>query len=189
MPKVYAVKKGKRPGVYNTWAECQEQTKGFSGAVFKSFTSLTDANEFIKEGPSAEEKYDSVFYTDGSCMSSKAGGAAVDTTNQVVYYQAVNTGLQTNNRGELIGIRLALQHSKGSILIHTDSQISINILSMGYTAHENLDLVTEIRQLMKDRIVRFEYVPAHVGIKYNEMADVFAKRAVFTSGSIEKEKI
>ncbi len=27
----YAVQKGKQPGVYKTWAECEAQTKGFAG--------------------------------------------------------------------------------------------------------------------------------------------------------------
>ena len=35
--KYYAVKKGKKPGVYRTWDECKAQTDGFSGAIFKSF--------------------------------------------------------------------------------------------------------------------------------------------------------
>ncbi|OTA53446.1 hypothetical protein K449DRAFT_390285 [Hypoxylon sp. EC38] len=30
--KYYAVRAGVKPGVYLTWAECQEQTAGFRGA-------------------------------------------------------------------------------------------------------------------------------------------------------------
>lgn len=32
LQKYYAVRAGNRPGVYLTWAECQEQTAGFRGA-------------------------------------------------------------------------------------------------------------------------------------------------------------
>lgn len=35
--KYYAVKAGKQPGVYLTWAECQAQTAGFKGAVCTYF--------------------------------------------------------------------------------------------------------------------------------------------------------
>lgn len=37
MPKAkfYAVQRGREPGVYTTWAECQKQTSGFGGAVCK----------------------------------------------------------------------------------------------------------------------------------------------------------
>ena len=43
----YAVKKGKTPGIYKTWAECQKNVTGFSGAVFKGFETLKEAEEFI----------------------------------------------------------------------------------------------------------------------------------------------
>lgn len=39
MPKsrYYVVWKGKRPGVFSSWSECEEQVKGIEGAVYKSF--------------------------------------------------------------------------------------------------------------------------------------------------------
>ena len=37
MAKWYAVRKGNNPGVYTSWADCERQVKGFSGAEFKSF--------------------------------------------------------------------------------------------------------------------------------------------------------
>ncbi|MGH2065600.1 viroplasmin family protein, partial [Aerococcus sp. L_4] len=50
MAKFYAVKKGKIPGIYKTWPECQKQVKGFSGAVYKSFASLEEAEAFMGNG-------------------------------------------------------------------------------------------------------------------------------------------
>jgi len=38
MEKFYAVKIGKKPGIYTSWEECQKQVKGYSGSQFKSFT-------------------------------------------------------------------------------------------------------------------------------------------------------
>lgn len=46
-PKYYAVKQGRCPGIYNTWDECKKQTDGYSGAVFKSFASFEDAEEYL----------------------------------------------------------------------------------------------------------------------------------------------
>lgn len=176
MPKFYAVKKGARPGVYLSWPECQEQTKGFSGAVFKSFSTRAEAEAFIQVAP-VEEKYDRTVYTDGSFMGQNSGGAAVVVEEKEVYYASVVGTDQSNNRGELLGIILALKNTKGSVLICSDSQYSINILSNGYTARENLDLVAEAKALMKGRVVSFKYVPAHTGILYNETADRYAKLA------------
>ncbi len=36
-PKFYVVWKGRQPGIYDSWAECEAQVKGFAGAEFKSF--------------------------------------------------------------------------------------------------------------------------------------------------------
>ncbi len=48
--KYYAVRAGNTPGVYKTWAECERQTKGVSGAVFKSFATMEEAQRFVAEG-------------------------------------------------------------------------------------------------------------------------------------------
>ncbi|MBR4707376.1 MAG: ribonuclease H family protein, partial [Pseudobutyrivibrio sp.] len=43
----YAVKVGKTPGIYKTWPECQANTSGFPGAVFKGFETLAEAQAFM----------------------------------------------------------------------------------------------------------------------------------------------
>jgi ribonuclease HI len=43
----YAVRQGVKPGIYNTWAECQAQVKGFSGAAFKSFSTQVEAEHYL----------------------------------------------------------------------------------------------------------------------------------------------
>lgn len=45
--KYYAVKVGKTPGIYSTWAECKIQVEGVSGAIYKSFSTLKDAEQFM----------------------------------------------------------------------------------------------------------------------------------------------
>ncbi|ELP92246.1 hypothetical protein EIN_118200 [Entamoeba invadens IP1] len=47
--KVYVVFEGRVRGLYATWAECDAQVKGFSGAKYKSYPSREDAEEaYIK---------------------------------------------------------------------------------------------------------------------------------------------
>ena len=46
--KFYAVRIGKEPGIYHTWTECLDQVRGFPKAAFKSFTTLTDAEAFLR---------------------------------------------------------------------------------------------------------------------------------------------
>jgi ribonuclease HI len=47
--KFYVVWKGKTPGVYNTWDECQRQTAGFEGAKFRSFEHYATAMQAYKD--------------------------------------------------------------------------------------------------------------------------------------------
>ena len=45
--KYYAVAKGKVPGIYNSWDECKAMVDGFSGAVYKSFKTRAEAEDFV----------------------------------------------------------------------------------------------------------------------------------------------
>lgn len=58
MSKWYAVKVGKIPGIYTSWNLCKLQTSGFSGSVFKSFSTREAALEYFYEGnvPDNEKK-------------------------------------------------------------------------------------------------------------------------------------
>ncbi|XP_074437873.1 ribonuclease H1 isoform X1 [Larus michahellis] len=47
----YAVRKGRRTGVYRTWAECQEQVNKFPSARFKKFATEKDAWAFVGQQP------------------------------------------------------------------------------------------------------------------------------------------
>ncbi|XP_017078223.1 ribonuclease H1 [Drosophila eugracilis] len=45
----YAVSSGRRAGVYNSWSECEEQTKGFKNAKFKKFKTRQEAELFVND--------------------------------------------------------------------------------------------------------------------------------------------
>ncbi|NLY46551.1 MAG: reverse transcriptase-like protein [Tissierella sp.] len=45
----YAVKNGRNPGIYNTWAECENEVKGFKEAKYKKFKTYEEAMAFIEE--------------------------------------------------------------------------------------------------------------------------------------------
>lgn len=44
--KYYAVRVGKKPGVYTAWNDCLQAVQGVSGAVYKSFNSYDKAVKF-----------------------------------------------------------------------------------------------------------------------------------------------
>ena len=50
----YAVARGRIPGVFSSWAECQTQVSGFQGAKFKKFTTAHEAQKFVAENPAVK---------------------------------------------------------------------------------------------------------------------------------------
>lgn len=44
----YAVQKGRHPGVYESWSDCQREVTGAAGAVFKKFKTRAEAEAFVK---------------------------------------------------------------------------------------------------------------------------------------------
>lgn len=66
--KFYDVKKGKKPGIYNTWNECKAQVYKFPGAIYKSFKTLSEAQNFMEIKCNIEniKKAEAFAYIDGS---------------------------------------------------------------------------------------------------------------------------
>lgn len=58
--KYYAVIRGHKPGIYESWSDCKNQINGYSGALFKSFKTKGEAENFIAnhEMAAVEEKYE-----------------------------------------------------------------------------------------------------------------------------------
>ncbi|MFR9145070.1 MAG: viroplasmin family protein [Mediterraneibacter sp.] len=45
----YAVRRGRKPGIYRTYAECEKQVSGFSHQEYKKFSSREAAEEYMQE--------------------------------------------------------------------------------------------------------------------------------------------
>ncbi|CAJ1327980.1 unnamed protein product [Effrenium voratum] len=58
--KVYAVTAGRRPGIYDTWAECHQQVAGFPGARYKGFKDENGAKRFLAQEPAQKVRKDTV---------------------------------------------------------------------------------------------------------------------------------
>jgi ribonuclease HI len=46
--KYYVVWKGRKTGIFTSWAECEKQVKGFTAAEYKAFDSLKEAESAFK---------------------------------------------------------------------------------------------------------------------------------------------
>ena len=62
----YAVQNGRNEGVYDCWNDCKSQTAGYSGAVYKKFSSRSEALAFSQSSSGYS----------GSSSSNKSGGAS-----------------------------------------------------------------------------------------------------------------
>ena len=93
--------------------------------------------------------------------------------------QYIGTG--TNNIAELLAIGVALEETRdmnGAVRVHTDSTYSIGVLSKGWKAKANVELIGWIKKLLATRDVEFVKVKGHAGIPLNERADQLAVAAV-----------
>lgn len=130
--KFYAVKTGFKPGVYDNWSDCQKAVSGFPGAIFKSFKTKQEAQNFLN-APLKQTKdvsaidlsqFDLLVYTDGGCRNhgnqlgqkvkatDKAAWGYLITDNQ---NHKLNDGTDgefgaTNNQMEMTAVIRALQH-------------------------------------------------------------------------------
>ncbi|XP_057720164.1 uncharacterized protein LOC130934630 [Arachis stenosperma] len=50
MRRFYAVRKGRKLGIYTNWDDCAKQVLGFNNNEHKSFYSLDEAEEYMKGG-------------------------------------------------------------------------------------------------------------------------------------------
>ena len=71
--KIYAVKKGKKTGIFKTWEACKASVDGYSGAQYKSFFSEDEAQAYLS---GTENPFQNL--SDSAVEESK--------TNQVVAY-------------------------------------------------------------------------------------------------------
>lgn len=143
--KYYVVWEGMEPGIYDTWATCQVQIKGFTGARYKSFTSKEAAEEAyygnsrdyigknVKPVMSEAEKqkfgtpnWDSLA-VDAACSGNPGvlEYQGVDTKTGMVFFRKGPFPLGTVNIGEFLALVHGLAYLKQqnrNIPIYSDSR-------------------------------------------------------------------
>lgn len=127
-------------------------------------------------------------YTDGACSGNPGlcGIGIVMKYGRKVKEFSQCLGHGTNNIAELTAVLKALEMVKKpqlKVVIYTDSQYALGVLTLGWKARENRDLIRQILEEMKRfsdlRIVKVE---GHADVPLNERADELAR------GSIEDMK-
>ena len=131
-------------------------------------------------------------YIDGSSKGNPGpGGAGIvikkAATEELLSAHGIPLGHVTNNQAEFLALKHALieLQRRGlyehSVKILTDSQLVVGIFSQNWKARANLELVMEIRGLVKEfPQLNFGYVREHNGNPGNELADSLAQNAAET---------
>lgn len=128
-------------------------------------------------------------YTDGACTGNPgpAGIGIVLSNGKVRRLISEYLGHATNNIAELTAIKRALEVIKSRELpidLYTDSSYSIGVLTQGWKAKANQELIAEIKiQLLAYPRLKIHKVEGHAGVPGNEKADELARKAVESQSS------
>lgn len=195
--KYYAVRKGRTVGIFYSWADCQLQIKGFSGAEYKSFTSLEDANAFLtmNQKPANKVEYPdsqkAVAYVDGSYnvhTKEYSYGAVLlhDGKEQEFSHKGTDLSMaeMRNVAGEIHGAEAMM-----------DLCVSMGIKELDlYYDYEGIEkwctgvwkakkpgtiaYASHYQEIKEKLVVNFHKVAAHTGVELNERVDQLAKAAL-----------
>lgn len=200
MAKFYAVKRGRKEGIFTSWDECKEQVTGFPNALYKSFPTYEEAKSFIdgksiSNPPERKEEWqisDITAYIDGSYddrkkLYSYAGIIFLKNNERTEFsYADSNSSLISlrNVAGEIKAamhvIDLALKNEAKSIDIYYDYAGIENWANKSWRANNPFtQKYVEYIETVKSKIdIYFKKVKSHSGIKYNDEVDLLAKKAI-----------
>lgn len=197
--KYYAVRKGRQTGVFETWAECQRQVTGFSGAEFKSFPTREEALQFaggetslpISDPEESSGENITEAYVDGSFCPGKPefsyGMVILRDGKELKFSQKFEDeelALMHNVAGEIKGAEAAMQYaidnSLEQIIIYHDYEGIAKWCTGAWKATKSGTIAYQsfYQEASKKVNVRFIKVKGHSNNKYNDMADALAKEAL-----------
>lgn len=197
--KFYAVRKGKKPGIYENWKECQEQITGVSGAIYKSFFTREEAEQFLEGKKRIVSQKTDIFtneetvvaYVDGSfekTIGKYAYGCVILFKGNVIELSGIGSEeeyLSMNNvAGEILGsvcaIQWAIQNQAKKVHIYYDYEGIAKWADGDWKANKKKTKEYQkfIQESRKRIEITFTKVVAHTGVELNERADKLAKQAL-----------
>ena len=198
----YAVKNGRKTGIFRTWNECKEQIQRYSGAVYKSFETLEEAEAYMggQEKTSStsatpdldklQQEAELVAFVDGSYnkATGKYGSGCVllhdgqkesfSTAGEDPDAASIHN-VAGEIQGALFAANYAKEHGFHSLIIAHD-YTGVAHWALGDWKANNPFTRSYQRQMAsfsKELDIRFLKVPAHTGVELNEEADHLAKKA------------
>ena len=138
-----------------------------------------------KKGPGTTIPENAIHvWTDGGCVPNPgpAGIGVVIVDGKDKREISEYLGMGTNNIAELTAIYRGLESVTDRtrpVVVYSDSQYAIGLLTLNWKPKANIELVGELRALLKEfPEVQFVKVAAHTGIALNERVDQLAAAAI-----------
>ena len=190
--KFYAVRKGRKTGIFRTWDECRASVHGFSGPEYKSFGTLEEAQTFLQGVQKEEVEEDRLrIYVDGSFHAGTGefsyGMVILKDGEEHTFCEKMTDkelALMHNVAGEIKGSEAAMQyavdHNIPEITIYHDYEGIAKWCTGAWKATKPGTIAYQAfyREAVKKVKVHFVKVKGHSNDKYNDMADQLAKKAL-----------
>lgn len=190
--KYYAIKSGRKTGIFTSWDECKEYISGFPGAIYKSFKTIEEANDYLN----GVDKYK----VDNSLPTAYVDGSFNVQTGEYSFgaillidgkehrfkkkFDKDEYSFARNVAGEIRGasfiINYAVKNKISTLELFYDYQGIESWYTGEWKANNNL---TQNYQNFANNNkgiihINFHKVKSHTGVKYNEEVDLLAKEAL-----------
>lgn len=211
--KFYAVRRGHKVGIFDSWDECKKSVEGFSGPEYKSFSLLPDAEAYLNNEDllqintlKAVEKAISdnqvISYIDGSYDDNSrrySFGAIIITPKgekiKESGYGDDPEGILIRNvagelQGALFAIKWAIKNGYHSVEVRHDYEGIAKWAQGEWKAKNKIAkiYIDEINKLLGKVEINFVKVDAHTNNPLNDEVDKLAKDALVSGNKAKVKK-
>ncbi len=208
--KYYAVVNGRKCGIFESWEECKEQIIGFKGAKFKKFSDKAQAFCYL-ENPQAETKKETsdehanqdsnkaIAYVDGSYnvkTQEFSCGVVIFYQNKIYEFSKKfddkELASMRNVAGEIKGsetaIKFCLSNDIPTLKIYHDYEGVAKWANGEWKANKSgTRAYSAFCKKSREKLnITFVKVKAHSGNKYNDKADLLAKKALGMCATLQQ---
>ena len=194
----YAVRIGRRTGIFPSWDMCKKQIEGYSGAEYKGFSTLKEAEDYVdfkeelQNNQLANKPSHITAYVDGSYDAEKKvygyGCVMILPDGNIVKMNGAGNNKKSaelrNVTGEMlaamIAVRYAIENGYKTIQICYDYVGVENWATAKWKTKTELTkkYAFSMQKWSKEITILYKKVAAHTNVEYNEMADGLAKDAI-----------